>query len=572
MRVADNCPVCEGRSITLLHPLWLNRNSLEYFKIYEDRYFGACDLCGTIFRFPLLILDDVSEYGKEYYECPGADAYQYIEVHTAEFQKYNYEHVLDLLHKYFPALDYHKWLDVGSVGYPTSFEDYEFHTLEPSQKAVETGKKLYNPARIFQGSISTFKPSTIYDGIIFNNSLYCLPDPHPSIRRCHEFLKDSGILIVTLAAYLNGAKNDPLDGNADRIEEILYGDTMQIYYNEYSLRYLLMSEGFEFLGAQTLLAYGEKTMNAYVFKKVSKLTLSAKLLDQAKCYMWDRLESAFLRFENETIECLKLIDKKDVVLYGETALIMELNKIHNLRNISGAILSDIVDPTNVIINNLNIFDLNHLKIILTSGEPLKIVVASFTEAHKLVAKLNSELSYGTYEIYVPSRFSAMKSMWFKFALENRLSKAFKLIKVDTPPKPQIEHPSLRFASEIIRRVNELANEWISNSVDIAICGAGRHTTFLLKHTLLRKCRIVDVFDDNARGVLCKNKILPFEEINNSSASVLLVSSTSFQDKISRRIHEFASEGKEIVKIFNDDEIDTVRRTLGDALYVSTFTL
>ena len=200
MRVIHHCPICEGTSLTLLHPLWENRNSLEHFKIHKDRYFGACDSCGTIFRFPLFILDDVCEYGKEYYESPGIDAYKYIEYHTAMFQKHNYEHVVELLHKDFPVQDYHKWLDVGSVGYPTSFEDYEFHTLEPSWKAVETGKKLFNSERIFQGSISTFKPSRIYDGILFNNSIYCLPDPRISIKRCREFLKDSGIIIVTLGA------------------------------------------------------------------------------------------------------------------------------------------------------------------------------------------------------------------------------------------------------------------------------------------------------------------------------------------------------------------------------------
>jgi len=554
MRVIHHCPICEGTSLTLLHPLWENRNSLEHFKIHKDRYFGACDSCGTIFRFPLFILDDVCEYGKEYYESPGIDAYKYIEYHTAMFQKHNYEHVVELLHKDFPVQDYHKWLDVGSVGYPTSFEDYEFHTLEPSWKAVETGKKLFNSERIFQGSISTFKPSRIYDGILFNNSIYCLPDPRISIKRCREFLKDSGIIIVTLGAYLNGAKNNSFDGNVDRIEEIICGDTMQIYYNEYSLRYLFMSEGFDFLGAQTLEAYGKKTMIAYKFKKVSQSTLQPQLLKQAKCYMRDRLDRAFSRFENETRDCLESIDKNNVVLYGDISLIMELNKIHSFQNINGIIMSDIDVPVKLTIEGLNAFDFNHMRVLLAGGESLKIVVASFTEANKLAVKIVTELPYGKYEIYVPSRFSAMKSIWFNFASDRRMSKTFKLIKFDKPAMTRVEDPALLFLKEILDRVNKLADKWISKSIDVAICGAGRHTAFLLKYTRLSNCRIVNVFDDNANGSLCRNTILPFEKIDESSATVFLISSTTFQDAIAMKVNKFAGK-RSVVKIYDNNEVE-----------------
>jgi hypothetical protein len=429
MNYAGCCPVCEHHALTLLHRLWQNRNSFTSFMLHENRYFAGCDRCGTISRYPMRFFNDASQYGKEYYEVPDMDAVQYIEAHVALHQRHNYEHVAALLRDRFPPETHRTWLDVGSVGYPTSFGDYRFHTLEPSHKAVEVGRRLFDPNRVFQGTLDTFAPTVTYDGILFNNSFYCMPEPRTAIGKCREFLADDGVVVVSLASYLNGAIEDAEDGSVDRVEDFLPGDTLQVYYNEYSLRYLFASEGFIFTGAHTVPAYGRKNMIAYTFKKGNEPLTGTSLLDQSRAYARNRIEDAFSGFERETVACLESINGNDVVLYGEMGLITDLNRMCSLDRIVGIIPTDMAVPAGVILNGLPVTDLQRLKDIVAGGATLRIVVASFRSAAAMAAAVVSALGNADYEIFAPSRTSAIRSLWFRFGNENRMTKAFKLRKL-----------------------------------------------------------------------------------------------------------------------------------------------
>ncbi len=430
MNIRHHCPICESNKVSLLHRLWQNRNSLKSFIIQNTRYLAVCDTCGTIFRFPLIIFDDTNEYGKEYYEISDIETEQYIEAHVAHHQQYNYDNVIALMGSICPPQRFPRWLDVGSVGYPTLSKDYDFHTIEPSQKAVDKGKELFDPKKIFQGTIDTYSPSVTYDGILFNNSLYCHPEPHDSLIKCRDLLSNEGMIVVTLGTYLNGARQDPNDGNADKIEDLLPGDTLHVYYNDHSLRYLFESSGFEFIESHTISAYGCKDMVVYFFKKVDmEAAPERELLDRAKSYMWERLEAAFERFETETYTTLESINQKNVVLYGETELIKELNEIHSLTDIHGIIMTDLDAPAGFMIDGLAVTSIENIRSMLAEGVRLKIVVTSFAIANDLAANVASQLGYLDYEIYVPTRFSAMKSMWFRFADSTRMSKCFKLNKI-----------------------------------------------------------------------------------------------------------------------------------------------
>ncbi len=427
------CPVCESHAVSLLHALWQNRNSITAFKLHENRYFASCERCGTVFRFPLLVFDDTNEYGKEYYEVPDVDADRYIEEHVAQHQKYNYESIVALLREQFPPERHPKWLDVGSVGYPTMFRDYDFHTLEPSRKAVEQGKRLFDSKRIFQGTIETYSPSATYDGLLFNNSIYCLPSPRDSLKKCRDLLGSEGIIVVTLATYLNGAIQDSFDGRIDRVEDFLCGDTLHVYYNEHSLRYLFASAGFDFLEARTISAYGHKNMIAYCFRKSGTVQApDAQLLDLARFCMRDRLEAAFAGFDRETKACLESIDKPDVVLYGEMGLMLELNGMHELRNVLGIIPTDVQVPAGVSVDGMKVTDVNQLKSTLGKDSTIRLVVVSFGSAGQLASTIAGALGNPSYEIYIPSRMSSLRSMRFEFGGASKLSKAFRLTRMKMP--------------------------------------------------------------------------------------------------------------------------------------------
>lgn len=431
LHATHNCPVCDGHSLSLLHPLWQNRNSIAAFKLHSDRYFASCERCGTIFRFPLINYDDTNVYGKEYYEVPDIDASQYIEGHVAQHQKHNYESIVGLMREEFPAQHYPKWLDVGSVGYPTTFKDYSFDTIEPSRKAVEQGRLMFGSQRIFQGTIETYKTAAPYDGLLFNNSFYCLPSPRSSLSRCRDLLVEEGVIVITLATYLNGATQDSGDGNVDRVEDFICGDTLHVYYNEFSLRYLLESAGFSFLSSRKLPAYGHKNMIAYMFKKsASPISQDAKLLDQARAYMNDRLVSAFVGFERETVDCLNAIDTQETVLYGELGLIRELCSIRKMHNILGIIPTDIAVPSGVTLDGMAVTDIEYVRSISEKNSKLRIVIVSFTSARQLATSLTAQLGGAKCEIYMPSRSSALASIRFEFGNTLRMSKAFRLIKVD----------------------------------------------------------------------------------------------------------------------------------------------
>ena len=431
MKSTYSCPVCDSRHLSLLHQLWQNRNSINSFKLYPDRYFASCDRCGTIFRFPLVIYDDTNTYGKEYYEVPDVDAGKYIEEHVAVHQKYNYENIVELMREEFPPQRYSKWLDVGSVGYPTIFEDYSFDTIEPSQKAVEKGRQMFGSQRIYQGTIETFVPSCKYDGLLFNNSFYCLPAPRASLGRCRELLAEDGVLIITLGTYLNGAVQDSGDGNIDRVEDFICGDTLHVYYNEFSLRYLLESEGFAFLGAKKLTAYGFKTMVAYSFKRTGSSTdRNPRLLEQAQAYTAERLDSAFVGFERETDSCLTDIDREDTVLYGQLGLIRELNSKRRLSKILGIVPVDIDIPSGIFLDGMAVLNIDTLKTVMEKDTNLKVVIASFTSARQLASEIAVKLGNGNYETYLPSRSSALESIYFEFGNSIRMSKAFRLAKMN----------------------------------------------------------------------------------------------------------------------------------------------
>lgn len=434
MHATYSCPVCDSHDLNLLHPLWQNRNSISSFKLHTDRYFASCRCCGVIFRFPLIIYEDTNVYGKEYYEVPDVDAGKYIEEHVAQHQKYNYENIVGLLREEFPPHRYQKWLDVGSVGYPTVFKDYSFDTVEPSQKAVEKGRQMFGSQRIYQGTIETFNPTCKYDGLLFNNSFYCLPAPRASLSRCRDLLSDEGVLVITLGTYLNGAIQDSGDGNVDRVEDFICGDTLHVYYNEFSLRYLLESAGFTFLGARKIAAYGFKNMFAYTFKKAVDLNAIKKsptLLDQAKSYAEERLSSAFAGFERATNLCLDDIDRQDTILYGQLSLIRELNSIRKLSKIHGIIPTEIAVPAGMTLDGMTVTDINSLKSLMAKNTALRIVITSFTDARQLAAGLVAKLGNAGYEMYIPSRSSALESIYFEFGNNVRMSKAFKLVKMDT---------------------------------------------------------------------------------------------------------------------------------------------
>ena len=125
-RYHAECPVCDGRAFSLLSRVWRNHHKPADFHVDPARWFAECNDCGSVVLLPLVEHADFKAYGEAYYDQGGSatTAEAHALRHFDQFQKPNYDRVRELLRRTHPPEVYPQWLDVGSVGYPTTFDDH----------------------------------------------------------------------------------------------------------------------------------------------------------------------------------------------------------------------------------------------------------------------------------------------------------------------------------------------------------------------------------------------------------------------------------------------------------------
>jgi len=141
------CPGCGEKRVRLLTPSWKRYFNVKEFFISQYEWFAACARCGTMFRYPLGDYADFRKYGEDYYDQvnPGETVEQHAVWHYESFQKPNYDSLRSYLNETAPPVEAHRWLDVGSIGYVTTFDEYDFTTIEPDERIVRLGRRLFGP-------------------------------------------------------------------------------------------------------------------------------------------------------------------------------------------------------------------------------------------------------------------------------------------------------------------------------------------------------------------------------------------------------------------------------------------
>jgi SAM-dependent methyltransferase len=403
------------------------------FAIDETRWFCECDRCATVVMLPLEEYASSETYGMAYYDQhpPDETAEEHAVRHFEEFQRHNYDNVRAFLQRTHPPASFPRWLDVGSVGYPTTFDDYVFTTVEPDPRAVRAGRRHFQSERIHCATVETWHGEAGYDGILFNNSFYCITTPAAALRAARELLRPGGHLVITLATYLNGAVSDRVDGKVLLIEDVLYGETLQVYYNEYSLRYLAGRHGFRFVGVTEVPAYGHKTMQAYVFERTDESRHDLDLLTRSRQQMDERWSACFSGFRESIVQTLAAINTPRTVLAGSPAVVRDLQRYGDLSQVRGFL--PVPNPHMAGCRLGNVLILGPADLADVPPHAYEVVVCDFRAAKAVAATVRHLLGPAA-RLRMPTRQSGMNVIDFSFRDGLYPSKGFALGKVSRPAR------------------------------------------------------------------------------------------------------------------------------------------
>lgn len=419
------CPICDFREINLLSPSWKRYYNEKEFFLADREWFVACDQCGTIFRYPLLDYDDYKKYGEDYYNQvnPGESVQEHAVWHFESFQKHNYDSLRAFLNQNIPPHDAKRWLDVGSIGYATSFEEYDFTTIEPDKRIVDLGRKLFKrdgvkgllgiDPRIHSHTIESYQDSRLFDGIVFNNSFYCLPFPMDGLRKASNLLSDNGHLVITISTYFCDAVAVRTDGLLSKIEDVLQGETLWVFHNAKSLEYLCQRAGFELVGSHEIAAYGKKTMRLFHFRKKVGVSPAPALLVDSRALMQEKLTQLFQGFSEQSRRSLVEHNNEATFFIGTLSLLHDLSRICRLDKITAYVVFD--SPlSDCQIEGVRCLSWDRFcSMVNSSPGYYSAVIASYKfqdEIFEKVAALKSSLSV----LYRPNRKSGMETLFFDF--------------------------------------------------------------------------------------------------------------------------------------------------------------
>ena len=118
------CPICDSNAFEFLSPVWRNYDLGKEFFISGSLWFVECNGCGAVLRLPFPdYRQDFRKFGEDYYNVGRQDqsVQEHAQTHFELFQKPNYDSMRTFLSEVAPPATYPRWLDVGSIGYATTF-------------------------------------------------------------------------------------------------------------------------------------------------------------------------------------------------------------------------------------------------------------------------------------------------------------------------------------------------------------------------------------------------------------------------------------------------------------------
>lgn len=434
------CPICESTSISTLSQSWKHFHDEKQFYYDENEWFCGCEKCGTVFRAPLLKYDDYRKYGEDYYNNvnPGESIEEHAVSHFESYQRHNYDSLRKYLNNKIPPAEAKHWLDVGSIGYATTFEEYDFTTIEPDQRIVNLGCRLFkkgilnNPLRknpkIFSNTIDNFVTDQKFDGIVFHNSFYCLPFPFEGLLKASELLVPNGELVITISTYFCNASYSHTDGILSRIEDLLPGETLWVFQNPHSLEYLCQRAGFCLVSAEEIEAYGHKTMMLFRFRKSTNIDLDFDLVERSKSLMSSKLDAFFGALETDTKDSLIEIDRPKCFLIGTLPILNDISRSTTADSIEGFVLYDTPRCT-MTANGVRVLGWDDfVDSLVKSPNCYDVAVLSYKFQDEIFGKLQG-LFDSINSIFKPTRKSGMETLFIKFGNEYRYCKGLKFEKV-----------------------------------------------------------------------------------------------------------------------------------------------
>lgn len=402
---------------------------------YPDKYFAACEGCGTVIRLPLEIKPParVQEYGIDYYNQMARSGTEEASVRS-HIQTHQVPHYQQL-HAVLSALPgigaYRRWLDVGSAGCPTAFADFDFTTVEPCPLTVSIGRELFRPDRIHCGVIETFDTASLFDGVAFMDSFYCVPSPNEALAAARRLLRADGLVLIRIGYFFMETKSVAADGQYHRIEDVFRGDTVWVYYNHLSLKHLCARHGFAVVDDFVLPQpnHAHKTCRYLIFRKQPEAVpgptpADALVLQQQ---LLDKLQAEFRQITHET---LAAVDHPNVALVGTDQIIRGLWLIRPLGRVTHCV--DLHNPDceqGYRLGGVPYRPLAELVGAVSRGEIRHVVVATFRHAESAVDLMRRVLPPGRCQLHRPSRQSGLESLFLDEGRDQNLSKAFALTAV-----------------------------------------------------------------------------------------------------------------------------------------------
>ena len=393
----------------------------------------SCDQCGTFFRIPLSVT--VKDYSERYYNQMHVNGRfrDVAEFHILQHQVANYNRLLELFRDRIDRHKYKRWLDVGSAGYPTTFSEYDFDTLEPDYRIVAIGRELFKTNRIFCSNIENYKSSKRYDGVLFQNSFYCIPTPSWALKRAWSFLQDKGLLIIAIGSYLMGTKANTADGKYLRIEDVFRGESHWMYYNRFSLEYLCRKHGFVPVDSVEIDSdYSKRTIKYIIFKK-EKRAVDQTLLDKSFDFNKKNFQFLFELYYQRSIETLQSFNKENSIFIGTDIIFSDLLKLNKLDKILGFTNYPNDRIADCCSNGIRFFSNELLKKLSGNGMAYDVVIASYKYQQEILDLIQPFCDLPHINILVPERESGIEQLFLPFGEDEVLSKAFTLKPANREP-------------------------------------------------------------------------------------------------------------------------------------------
>tara|TARA_E500000318_G_scaffold13413_2_gene12594 strand:- start:2280 stop:3638 length:1359 start_codon:yes stop_codon:yes gene_type:complete len=423
--VDASCPICFTKTAWPFIKTFRAPDIPAEFTFIDDNEVVCCTQCRTLYRWPMAILSDEEEqnYGISYYDQMTAQAQFENHVHEHfERQKSHYEAFKTVIADRYDLNDYQRWLDVGSCGCGTAMQGIEITTVEPDPRIVAYAKKLYTADRIHNNTIQSFKSDTLFDGVTFQSSLYCIPDAEAALTKANKLLRDDGLLVITITSIFTGSHEFEGDAHTHRIEDCIRGDVMWVYYSRESLSAMAARQGFEYVDQEIVrVSYSpHRTLTTFLFRKVD-YPVSGPTVEEIAGPNARNIETLLASFEGEIKKTLSLFDRTDTAFFGEPSLFEEFSRYHTFCN--GPVFTDgIGSPSSP--SAIQLTSLTDLFNLIANGKIKHVVLCSFRNKEQVLGNMLRFVPIGGIRIFLPTRVSGMQGLDAEIFGQQQLARAF----------------------------------------------------------------------------------------------------------------------------------------------------